>query len=81
MEEPGSEDQWYLLAEAGEIADRAVIRIAEATAIACIHTYTSAVCSEILVRYGIVESTFKPRGLNRSEGLRDWGAKTIDSAL
>lgn len=37
--------------------------------------------SEILKRYGIVENTSTARGLNRTSGVKDWGAKTMDSAL
>ena len=36
-------------------APRAAIRIAEVTAIACLHTYTSSVYSQMLKDYGIVE--------------------------
>ena len=83
MAEPGCEDRWYLLAEVGEgeVADRANARITEALAIACCHTYTSVVFSEILKKYGIVESISTARGLNRTSGIRDWGNKTMDSAI
>lgn len=81
MDEPGSEHQWYLLGQAKEDTDQAIIRITEAAAIACIHTYTSIMFSEILKRYGIVENTSTARGLNRTSGVKDWGAKTMDSAL
>lgn len=37
--------------------------------------------SGILKRYGIVENTSTARGLNRTSGVKDWGAKTVDSAL
>ena len=37
--------------------------------------------SEILKRYGIVENTSMARGLNRTSGVKDWGAKIMDSAL
>lgn len=81
MDEPGSEDQWYLLGQAKEDTDQAIIRITEAAAIACIHTYTSIMFSEILKRYGTIENTSTARGLNRTSGIKDWGAKTMDSAL
>ena len=81
MDEPGSENQWYLFGQAKEDIDQAIVRIAEGVAIACIHTYTSIMFSEILKRYGIVENTSTARGLNRTSGVKDWGAKTMDSAL
>ena len=81
MDEPHSENQWYLLGQAKEYTDQAIIRITEEVAIACIHTYTSIAFSDILKRYGIVENTSTARGLNRTSGVKDWGARTLDSAL
>lgn len=40
VDEPGSEDQWYLLGQAKEDTDQAIIRTTEAAAIASIHTLT-----------------------------------------
>ena len=70
-----------MLGQVKENIDQAIIRITEAAAIACVHTYTSIMFSEILKRYGIVENTSTARGLARTSGVKDWGAKTMDFAL
>ena len=81
MDESGSEHQWSLLGQAEEDTDQAIIRITEAAAIACIHPYASIMFSEILKRYGTVENTSTARGLDRTSGVKDWGAKIMDSSL
>lgn len=83
MDASGSDHEWYLLAEAreGESFDRADIRITEAVAISSCHTYTSVDFSAILKKYGIFESMSTARGVNRTSGMRDWGIKTMDSAI
>ena len=72
---------WYLLAEASKGADKATSIITETCVIATMHTFTLNSHTAILKTYGIVESASKPFGLNRIGAMRDWGMKTMDSAL
>lgn len=45
------------------------------------HTFTLNSYTTILKMYGIVESDSKAFGLNRTGAMRDWGMRTMDSAL
>ena len=81
MDEPKAESNWYLLAATPKGTDQATVRILEATAIATMHTFTSPSYTAILSKYGVVEASAKAFGLNRTGAMRDWGVKTMDSAL
>ena len=81
MDEVGAQSKWFLLAATPSGTDRATTRILEALPIATMLTFQHVTYTKILRYYGIVESTAKAFGLNRTSAMRDWGMKTMDSTL
>ncbi len=81
MDEPGAESKWYLLAAKRHRTDRVTTRIVESVTTATMHTFTSVDYTAILRTYGIVESNAKSFGLDRAGAMRDYGMKTMQSAV
>ena len=71
-DEPGATHSWFRIGVAENGENRAAMRITEAVAIACLHTYTSSVYTEMLKAYGIVEQPAKAFGLNRTGAMKDF---------
>ena len=71
FDEPGATHAWFRIGVAENGENRAAIRIAEAVAIACLHTYISPVYTEMLKAYGVVEQPARAFGLNRTGAMKD----------
>ena len=83
MDEPGAMHSWFRVALVQNSESRAAIRITESVAIACLHTYTSSVYTEMLRRYGLVEPSSVAFGLIRTGAMKDGihsGRSFTDSA-
>ena len=70
-----------LLAATQKETDQAITRTLEAVAVATMHTFTLVSYTATLRIYGILGSTAKALGLNRTGAMRDWGMKTLDFGL
>ncbi len=83
FDEPGATHLWFRVTVAENEEIRAAIRITEAVAVACLHTYTSPVYTQMLKDYGIVERDAEAFGLNRTSAMKDsiyQGRSYTDSA-
>ena len=73
MDEPETARSWWRIGAAKKDEEcRALIRIAEAVAIATTHTYTSDMYTTLLKEFGVVEENSLAFGCNRTSAMKDF---------